>query len=237
MRVNKRMRFFLVTIGMFLLIEGYGQSADSVEIKYKIRNVIWTTPVSKNTKINGLAIGLMAVPWIKAESLKITGLNIDASPFAVFGGVFAIAGTIFSPFNTTKERQDEPKDLGSRDVFPDSLTGLPDTDIKGLSLSAELFKNYELRGVGINGFISFTEQTNGLEITGIMNLHYSFKGVIVAGLRNKTTTGKGLQIGLINSCKKGRVVQIGLINRIGKRIVPIINFSLKKPKNSIQSRV
>ena len=39
--------------------------------------------------------------------------------------------------------------------------------------------------------------------------------------------GKGLQIGLFNSCKEGKVVQIGLLNKIGKRTIPLLNFKLK----------
>lgn len=67
---------------------------------------------------------------------------------------------------------------------------------------------------------------NGLSIAGLHNFHYSFNGVLIAGLRNKTTTGRGLQIGLFNRCNEGKLVQIGLINRIGKRTIPLINFQI-----------
>ena len=65
-----------------------------------------------------------------------------------------------------------------------------------------------------------------MEVTGLVNLHYQFKGVMIAGLRNKATTGKGLQIGLVNTCKNGKLVQVGLINKIGKRVLPFLNLSL-----------
>jgi hypothetical protein len=225
------MKRFYITIITLLTLDFYcsGQSVDSIERELKIRNILWTTPVAKDTKINGLAIGLMAIPWMDAESLKINGLNIDASPFTLIGGIFAIVGTISSPFSSAeKSKSDNPDDIGYRDVFPDSLLGHPATSIKGVSIGLGLFRDYELNGVGVNGLISFTEQTTGFEITGIMNLHYSFNGVLIAGLRNKTTKGKGLQIGLVNSCKEGKLIQIGLINKIGKRVFPIINFRLKK---------
>lgn len=222
------MKFLILTTIIFFTIDfSYGQTTDSVDVKLKTRHVIWTTPVSKNTKINGMAIGMMAVPLRDADFLKINGLNIDASPFALFGGVFAIVGTIFSPFNSAEKSKDlNPDDIGYRDVYPDSLLGQPSTSITGISIGLGLFRDYELKGVGVNGLISFTEYTSGFEVTGIMNLHYSFKGVSIAGLRNKATKGKGLQIGLINSCKEGKLIQIGLLNKIGKRVTPIINFSL-----------
>jgi hypothetical protein len=186
------MKILVLTIFTFMTLDFYcsGQSADSIKGEPKIRNVIWTTPVAKDTKVNGLAIGLMAIPWMEAESLKINGLNIDASPFTVVGGIFAIVGTISSPFSSAeKSKTNNPDDIGYRDVFPYSLLGHPATSIKGVSIGLGLFRDYELNGVAVNGLISFTEQTTGFEVTGIMNLHYSFNGVSIAGLRNKATKG------------------------------------------------
>lgn len=205
----------------------FAQPKDNIPIKYKTRNVIGLTPVYRNVRINGLAIGFMGKPWREAESLKINGMNIDGSPFALFGGVLALVGTFLAPF-TNMERSDGPRDeIGFSDVFPDSITVAPETEIHGLSFGAGLLRNTELHGVAINVFVSFSDQTSGVDLTGIMNLHYTFNGVLIAGLRNKTTTGKGVQIGLINTCKSGRLIQIGLLNRIGRRILPIINISLR----------
>jgi len=222
------MRYF-ITGSIFYLVSvlSYGQSQDSTQLLYKTRNVIGLTPVYRNVIINGLAIGFMGKPWREAESLRINGVNADVSPFALFGGVLAIVGTFLSPFTNIEPNDESRDEIGFSDVFPDSVIAAPETEIRGLSVGAGLLRNTKLEGAGINAFISFSDQTDGVELTGIMNLHYSFKGVSVAGLRNKTTTGKGVQIGLINTCKSGRVVQIGLINRIGKRIFPIINLSLR----------
>jgi len=222
------MRHFII-VGIFYLVTvfAFGQSYDTVRLSYKTRNVIGLTPVYRNVIINGMAIGFMGKPWREAESLRINGVNIDVSPFALFGGVLGIVGTFLAPF-TNIEQNDEPRDaIGFSNVFPDSAVAAPETEIRGFSLGAGLLRNTELRGAGANAFISFSDQTNGIEITGIMNLHYSFKGVMIAGLRNKTTRGRGIQIGLINTCKSGRVVQLGLINRIGRRVLPIINVSLR----------
>ena len=198
--------------------------------KFRVRNVIWTTPVGKNTTINGISIGLMAIPWMKADSLKINGLNLEVSPFGALNGFYAIVGTLFSPFHFNKKDtlNDDGGDLGSNKIFPDNPTYFL-AKIKGLSISGGgMTRNTWFYGVGINGVIGFADKMQGIEITGMMNLHYEFKGVMIAGLRNKVTTGKGVQIGLINTCKQGQVFQVGLINRIGNRIIPLVNFSLKK---------
>lgn len=225
------MRLLMLIVLAFLMVErSYGQSVENIDIAYKTRNVIWGTPVSKNTKINGVAIGFLTVPMFEAELLVINGLNIEASPFAVFGGVFAIVGTILSPFDFLTKHKSAPDSSGFRDFFPyftDSISGRSLTAINGLSISTGLSRIDNLRGIGINALTSFPDEVKGLEVTGIMNFHYSFKGVIIAGFRNKTTTGEGLQIGLFNSCKEGKVVQIGLLNRIGNVTTPIININLR----------
>lgn len=197
--------------------------------KIYVRNVAWATPVKKNTVINGVAFGyIQAVPWMNADSLKINGLNLDASLFCIWGGIYAIVGTLFSPFSPNNPSKSEEDPLGSRLAFVQKDTVFA-TKIKGISIGAGgLASGTKMGGLALNGITSFADEVSGVEITGIMNLHYSFVGVMLAGLRNKVTTGRGLQISLINTCKEGKVVQIGLINRIDKRIIPFVNFSLKR---------
>ncbi len=225
------MKNCIIIILFFILNPSYGQTSDTTDLVHKTRYGIWVTPVSKNTVIHGVAIGFLAVPMMDAEILVINGLNIEASPFSVFGGVFSIVGTILSPFDTTSKRTTSINGSEVRDFFPyymDSISsGKPKSAINGLSISTGLPGIDKLSGVAVNGVISSPYQMNGFEITGLINLHYSFKGVMVAGFRNKATLGKGLQIGLFNSCREGKVVQIGLINRIGKRTLPFVNFKLK----------
>jgi len=199
-------------------------SQDTVKPVYT-RNIVWTTPVARSTNINGLAVGFMATAWMHADSLRIRGCNLEISPFGFFGGIYAIIGTIASPF--TKDTVDAG-DLGSNKVFTEEYKFSP-TTIKGVSISfGGLSRDTKLSGLGINGVVGFSNQVNGFELTGLMNLHYKFRGVMIAGLRNKVTTGSGLQIGLINTCRNGKVVQLGLINRIGKRITPLVNFSFQE---------
>lgn len=197
---------------------------DSIPQKHYTRNFVFTTPVAKNSTINGLALGLFVEPWMKADSLRINGMIISLEPFGVIAGMFAIYGTIAAPFQKDSSiRQD---DITNNKVFTEKDTFFP-VIIKGVSVSiGGLSRFIQMNGFSVNGITSFASEVKGFEITGIMNLHYSFNGVMIAGLRNKTTTGKGLQIALFNHCQSGKVFQIGLINRIGKRTLPFVNWSL-----------
>lgn len=222
------MKFILLLVS-FVVGINFVYSQDTSNQVY-IRKVIWTTPVKRNTDINGLAIGFMAIPWKGADSLRIKGMNFEIAPFSFFGGMYAFMGTILSPFHFNKKdsTNDDGGDLGSNRIFTEQEKNIG-TRIKGISVSlGGLLRQTEVSGFSINGVICFANKMNGVEVSGLMNLHYQFNGVMIAGLRNKVTDGKGLQIGLINTCKSGRIIQLGLINRIGNRIIPIINLSLKK---------
>ena len=202
---------------------------DSISKTMHQRNFIWTTPVKKNTTINGVGLGLLeAVPWMKADLLVVNGLNVDVSFFGVFGVYYALFGSMAAPFNKNEKTQSGGEDLSTVKIYTDSSSEIQ-TIIRGISLSfGGIVRDTKIAGVTLNGGISYAQEVEGFEITGVMNLHYRFKGVMMAGLRNKVTTGKGMQIGLFNNCKQGQVFQIGLLNRIGKRIWPVCNFSFRK---------
>jgi len=191
------------------------------------RNVFWFTPVSRNTEIKGIALGLMATPLQEHDQLKIKGLNITIDPFVSVASFYTFFGSFFTPFIPAK--YDIAGYIGNPHIFMRKSSSYA-TIIHGMSIGTG---NYgaQMQGFSINAFNSLNNEMDGLEITTIMNMHYSFKGMIIALFRNKTTTGNGVQIGLINNCKEGRIIQIGLINKIGKRILPIFNCSLKKQKN------
>lgn len=211
---------------VFILLPGIVHAQVKDSSTHRTRNIAFTTPVSKNTTINGLAIGLMAEPWGKAATLQVNGLNIELAPFsALLGFPYALFGTVVAPFqkDTTGPYI---YDFVNKNIFTEEPTSF-DTKIRGISISAGgLTRGASAHGLIINGLISWPEEVRGIEITGFMNMHYDFTGLMIAGVRNKTTTGKGVQIALFNTCKEGKVVQFGLINRIGKRITPVLNFSL-----------
>lgn len=209
-----------------------GQTGNTDSVSSKIRNGIWLTPVSRyNTTINGLAVGLLAGAIMDAEEIYVNGVNLEASPLSVVGGTIVLVGSFISPITTDLKKTYSPHKNKNLDFFPyfiDSASKIQSIKINGLSISTGLPIINELNGVAINGIYSGVEIMNGLEITGLINYHYTFNGALIAGFRNKTTRGRGIQIALFNSCLECNAVQIGLINRIGKRVTPLINFSLKK---------
>lgn len=185
----------------------------------RIRNVIFTTPVSKNTVINGLAIGFAPVAWRYARTLSINGISISASPIDPFLGIYALIYSV----DWHKSDSAHPREtIGTKDYYRKATDTVKD-HFNGLVVGS-LTSGPHSNGINISFILNSSYSMNGLSIAGLHNFHYSFNGVLIAGLRNKTTTGRGLQIGLLNNCKEGKLVQIGLLNRIGKRTIPFINF-------------
>ena len=223
-------KYLLVTLLFFVSITCSG-SVDTIRHEYKIRNAVWFTPVFKNTKINGLALGLYAAPWKETDHLIINGISIEANPLGLlFGFVYPFFGTIVSAFinqsDTTIPQQDI---IRFRNIYPESSNHI--TEMTGLSISAGTIPATGIKGFALTVTTTYAD-FSGISICGIMNCQYSFKGISIAGLRNKAANAKGLQIGLINAAKDGQVVQIGLINRIGRRTLPFINLKLGKHRNN-----
>ncbi|RYZ18131.1 MAG: hypothetical protein EOP49_50025, partial [Sphingobacteriales bacterium] len=57
----------------------------------RIRHVFGTTPVSRNTVINGLALGVSPDTWREASKLHINGLSISAAPWDVIFTIYTAA--------------------------------------------------------------------------------------------------------------------------------------------------
>src|SRR5262245_31408565 len=85
-----------ITILLFLfllpcIIKGQSQRDTAAP---RIRNIAFTTPVNKNTTINGLAIGFCPTPWHSSNTLNINGISVSASPvdplIAFFGLLYAL---------------------------------------------------------------------------------------------------------------------------------------------------
>ncbi|TWF40564.1 hypothetical protein FHW36_104246 [Chitinophaga polysaccharea] len=224
------MKHYLIWIVLFSLLQAYTSpvaAQDSIPQRHYTRTGAWTTPVKRNTTINGIALSFMTIPWMKADTLEVNGLNLEIGPLAAFGAVYNVIGLVSSPFvrkNGATSRYGEM--LGNFSVYPDADSGEVCL-VRGLSLSAGGALACT-RGISINGLTSMNSSVHGLEITGLVSIHYEFQGIMIAGLHNKSTYGRGLQVGLINACKAGKVVQIGLINKIGRRILPFVNCSFRK---------
>jgi hypothetical protein len=189
----------------------------------RIRNIIFTIPVARNSTINGLAIGFRPRAWRGAQTLNINGVAVAASPFDPILGVFVL---LFSVDLEPKSSTYPKDDFSTGYLYPKADTVYNNekfNKFNGLILGT-ITPVAVSNGVNISAVLNASHAMNGLSISGLFNHHHSFKGVLIAVLRNKTTTGKGIQIGLFNRCKEGKVVQIGLLNKIGKRTIPFINF-------------
>lgn len=122
----------------------------------------------------------------------------------------------------------------SRHEFVDSNSNSKyGTFVNGVSISVGGMTETINKGVIVNGLACFSYKTSGLLVSGLIHKSYEFNGLSIAGLANVAKVMRGVQIGLINKCQTGQVLQIGLFNRIGKRVVPIINFRFKKESKTI----
>lgn len=222
--VHGNMMNCLLIVFLYLPLFVQGQQSKDT-IHQKVRNVFWTLPVSKNTTINGLAIGLEPRFWGKAKKLKINGLAISAAPWDIVPVTYSLFEALAS-FSRKIDTLPNWKrtSFNSPDLYPEPDSTRDFILTNGLilgSINAAIVSN------GVNIVLMNTSGTiNGLAISGLFNHHYLFRGVLIAGLRNKVTKGRGLQVALFNTCREGYVVQIGLINKIGNRIIPFVNLSI-----------
>ncbi|BAV05423.1 hypothetical protein SAMN05421788_105124 [Filimonas lacunae] len=219
-----------ITILFFTVLSALSTVAAQEKAKdsaMHIRNIAWTTPVSKNTTVNGIALGAMAMPIGMADSLRIHGCSVDLSPLGLFLSFYAVPGTFMRSVPDSSKGGKDPF-RGPKYYVDSTIEGVV---INGLAISGGgMFLQAKMRGIQLNGCISMAGSVQGLEISGFVNLHHSFSGVMIAGIRNKVARGRGLQIALFNNCKEGQLVQIGLINRIGKRVLPFFNCSFKRTR-------
>lgn len=185
--------------------------------KYRTRYVAWLTPTGNNhVTIDGAAIGLMALPNIDGH-LRVNGSSIELLPVAIFTLPGSMINTMIN--------------VVMDDLYAKESKGIR-TEIHGVSISAGVFEDVEIHGVSINLVNSYASISRGLEMSFVMNSNYSFTGAQLSGWGNRAVKGKGFQLGFFNSCEDCYVVQIGALNRIGKRILPLINFRLKKRNKS-----
>ncbi len=98
-----------------------------------------------------------------------------------------------------------------------------------------MVRGVQLAGVANGAFVLYGVQTAillninaargaGLQIGGVNTADTLVGGQI--GLYNRRATGKGVQIGLVNFTREMRGLQIGLLNLRGRRVRPLIQWSL-----------
>lgn len=176
---------------------------------FRRRHIAWLLPTGVN-QINGLAMGLHTGN-IMGERLTVNGINTSID----FITMFITMRSAFELFSHLEVKNEE-----------DSLdTDLYLTRLNGISLSmGGTILCHDIRGIALNGGVCIAFKTRGIILSGITNQIHDFKGIVIGGLRNASVHGRGLQIGLVNTCKNFKGLQIGLWNVNGKRKLPFLNW-------------
>lgn len=126
----------------------------------------------------------------------------------------------------------------------------------GIFISSLVSSSFDrFNGINISGLYQVSNITNGISISGLGSVHdIKINGLAFAPIFTKTQTcngiltslitisdtTKGAQIGLINYSKNIQGIQLGLINIIRqnpkwRKVLPFINFHIKKPQIGIDS--
>ena len=191
------------------------------------------SPKDKHVVVNGASPGLSIHPWSAGTDtcfVEMNGLNLELGPMGIIGGIW---GTMYGLVGGKDGNGNRISFFSGHQYVDSNFNAKYGTFVNGVSVSVGGISETFNKGVIINGLSCFSYKTTGLLVSGLVNSNYEFKGLSIAGLVNVAHVVRGLQIGLINKCTTGQVVQIGLFNRIGKRIVPIINFRFGKESKTI----
>ena len=90
-----------------------------------------------------------------------------------------------------------------------------------------MIEGRKLNGIFLNAGMCQSDAANGLIVSSNRIMADDFKEISIADLRNDSTYCRGIQIGLINTCKHLKGIQIGLWNVNSKRRLPFINWNFK----------
>jgi len=180
------------------------KAADTV---YRKKAVWFIPPMETNVDEINVAIGFIALPSNKRDSLKIKGLCIELFPTGIFAPVF---GSF----------------LGSDDVVFDTFLEPGTVTLEGVTLSAGgiLMEAEKISGFYVGGFVTIVNKLKGFSLTGINTIAAESNGVSVSGLRSQIKKVRGVQVSLFNSCVDLHGVQIGLLNVSQKRTTMFFNW-------------
>lgn len=176
------------------------------------RYAIWPTPFySGHTTIHGIAAGFWTRPWDDSSSVRVNGLSAEAFPMTFLHWV--VGGPDF-PY------------MDSLEFYRENIESHSNMHINGIGVGLSgVYGEAVANGVLLGGFSNMVDQINGLTISMVGNTAYVFRGLCISGLRNRSSIGRGIQIGLFNRCSDLKGVQFGLWNRNGKRSLPLVNWS------------
>jgi hypothetical protein len=219
---------FILAISLFFCVNSKGQ--ENLPSYIDTSSFSWT-PTTNHKVVKGIAVGWTAHPWSTWNDtlfVKVKGVNLEVGPLGIIGGLW---GTMYGLVGV-KDDNGKRVSFFSNYGYDSLISNYPKygTHINGLSISIGGVSDTYNHGIFLNGLSGFCYKVEGIQISGLINNTDELKGISVAALVNVATKAKGIQIGLINKCKTGNVFQIGVFNRIGKRVVPVINFRFKRDK-------
>jgi hypothetical protein len=221
------MRVYLLISALLLAIQSYSQT--------KVRFPIWTFN-TKDTKVFGLALGLMATDGVQNVTsnglrFELLGLGLflplipeapvadsDSLHYDLLKGPYAerINGINLSPIGHGCDCK-----VNGLNIYGfGSITG----QVNGLSLGFLLSGTERINGVQMTGFFNFTYEVNGIQLAFISNRNNGFSRGVQISAHNRTKKLRGVQIGLFNEATDIKGIQIGLMNVNSKRAMPFFNF-------------
>jgi len=192
----------------------------------KTRNIAWVMP-SKDTRINGIAGGLIINSLKETDSILTTEIN---------GLTLELLGVgLLLPIAPSDPLFFEPKDFYKNDGNVDSIVNnynFAKYRANGIVLSGGGIAghNININGLNLSIINTLTGKMNGLSASLVFNISGVVNGVSIGGLANRTIQTKGLQIGIFNTTKRLRGIQIGLWNVNEKRSLPIINWNFSRSR-------
>ena len=154
------------------------------------------------------------------KSKKVNGLCLGLNIIGIFLPPLIL-------FNLPELGKGGLTDFGSSEKLPGKMN-----KINGLQFSIINMEPTTTNGLEINiaSNIGTLSKTNGVSLSPIFNIHHTSNGIAIATFANVSQKCRGLQIGLINSCKNSKGIQIGFWNENEKRKMPLINWNFKTKK-------
>ncbi len=179
-----------------------------IDSAWRTHNIVWFAPVAHNTVINGWAISAMAGTEYYEHKLIINGLNTEIG-----------IGFIFLPYMLSDIHKQSVEDYNTKQKDKEKVV------INGLTASIlGHVSGTRVNGVSLNGACSVHTRCDGIVASFGGNIVDEFNGLVLGGIKNHSTVGRGVQIGLFNSCTQLKGFQFGLLNRNQKRTLPFVNW-------------
>ena len=186
---------------------------DSTKTRYLL-NIPPLQAFKKNpiTYTHGLSFGLWNLPF--SNKTITNGINFE---IIGYGWTTPILG-----FDDSNSIQNHIQTTNGFSVGGLTLLG---QKVNGISFSTFIATVKQTNGIQLSLF-NFTGKCNGIQL-GITNYAMNVNGTSI-GILNWSQKSSGIQIGLVNKTKNLKGFQFGLLNINSKRILPLVNWSLKK---------